>query len=125
MNYRVILMGSGLLLMFAVYGFVMMIGAMVGRNDAVTGNAIMAMIFTVLTLTAFRVGMAKRKKAHQLYANVIEAELDEHGAVDAQRFAAACGVTLDDARDILDRRLYSKGWDCVELDGYNAVYTPQ
>jgi len=125
MNYRVILMGSGLLLMFAVYGAVMMIGAMVGRNDAVTGNAIMAMIFTVLTLTAFRVGMAKRKKAQQLYANVIEAELDEHGAVDAQRFATACGVSLDDARDILDRRLYSKGWDCVELDGYNALYTPQ
>jgi len=125
MNYRIILMGSGLLMMFAVYGFVMMIGAMVGNNDAVTGNAIMAMIFTVLTLTAFRVGMAKRKKAQKLFDDVITAEMDQHGAVDAQRFATACGVSLDDARDILDRRLYSKGWDCIELEGYNALYTPQ
>lgn len=125
MSYRVILMASGLLMMFAVYGFVMMIGAMVGRNDAVTGNAILALVFTVLTLTALRVGLSKRKQAQRLYANVIDAEMDEHGAVDAQRFATACGVTLDDARDILDRRLYSKGWNCVELDGYNAIYTPQ
>ena len=125
MNYRILLMGSGLLMMFAVYGLVMTIGALVGSNDAVTGNAIMAMTFTVLTLIVFRVGMAKRKKAQQLFDNVIAAEVDVYGAVDAQRFAAACGVSVDDARDILDRRLYSKGWNCVELEGYNAVYTPR
>lgn len=125
MNYRIILMGSGLLMMFAVYGFVMMIGAMVGNNDAVYGNGILAAAFTVLTLAAFRVGMSKRKKAQKLFDNVITAEMDEHGSVEAQRFATACGVSLDDARDILDRRLYSKGWDCIELEGYNAIYTPQ
>ena len=125
MNYRIILMGSGLLMMFAVYAFVMMIGALVGNNDSATGNGIMALTFTLLTLTAFRVGMSRRKQAQKLFDDVITAEMDEHGAVDAQRFATACGVSLDDARDILDRRLYSKGWDCIELEGYNAIYTPQ
>ena len=125
MNYRIILMGSGLLMMFAVYGFVMMIGAIVGGNDAVLGNGILAGIFTVLTLIMLRVGLMQRKKAGRLFENIIAAELDEYGSVDAQRFATACGVSLDDARDVLDRMLYSKGWDCLELDGYNAMYTPQ
>jgi hypothetical protein len=125
MNYRIILMGSGLLMMFAVYGFVMMIGAIVGGNDAVMGNGILAGTFTILTLIMLRIGLYQRKKAGRLFENIIAAELDEHGSVDAQRFATACGVTLDDARDVLDRMLYRKGWDCLELDGYNAMYTPQ
>lgn len=124
MNYRIFLMASGLLMMFAVYGFVMMIGAMVGNNDAVSGNTIISLIFTVLTLVMFRLGMSQRKKAHALFQSVIDREIADHGYIDALRFSQGAGVSLDDARDILNRRATSNRWMITELDGYNAEYRP-
>lgn len=109
-------------MMFAVYGFVMMIGAMVGNNDAVTGNTIISMIFTVLTIVVFRLGMSQRKKAHALFQSVIDRELAEHGYIDAVRFAQGAGITLDDARDVLNRRAAANRWLITEREGYNAEY---
>jgi len=111
-------------MMFAVYGFVMMIGAMVGNNDAVSGNTIISLIFTVLTLVMFRLGMSQRKKAHALFQSVIDREWADHGYIDALRFSQGAGVSLDDARDILNRRASSNRWTITELDGYNAEYRP-
>lgn len=122
MNYRVILMGSGLLMMFAVYGLVMMIGAMVGEDDAATGNAIMALIFTTFSVTALRVGLSQRRKAHVRIDSVINDEFDTHGYVDALRFSKGAGVSLDDARDILDKKYVQHGWKRTELASYNAEY---
>ena len=122
MNYRIILMGAGLLMMFAVYGAVMMIGAIVGENDAVYGNGAMALAFTILSGAALAVGMNKRGKAQMLVNQVIDAEMSSHGYVDALRFSQGAGVSLDDARDILNRKATEQGWSCVELDGYNAEY---
>ena len=115
-------MCAGLLMMFAVYGMVMMIGAIVGENDAVFGNALMTLVFTALTVAAFSIGMAQRKRAHQLFSTVIENELSTHGYVDAIRFSKGAGVTLDDARDILDRMARHRGWHRTELTEYNAEY---
>jgi hypothetical protein len=125
MNYRVILMGSGLLLMFSVYGFIMTIGAMVDDSDAVTGNFLMGAIFGVFTLTALQIGMRLRKKAHKIFAEVIARELDEQGFVEAVRFSEGVGVSLDDAREILNHRMSENNWSCTELKGYNAEYRPR
>ena len=76
MNHRIILMVSGLLMMFSVYGFIMMIGAYVGEDDAYIGNGIMALIFTALTLIALQVGLSKRKKARVLINDTISKELE-------------------------------------------------
>ena len=112
-------------MMFAVYSFVMVIGAYMGSNDAITGNTLMALSFTALTLAVFRTGMHYRKKAHAVFQDVINKELAEHGCVDAHRFSEKSGVSLDDARDILHRHGAIHGWTVTELEGYNAIYRPR
>jgi hypothetical protein len=123
MNYRIILMASGLLGMFAVYGGIMWIGAVVGESeDAITGNAIMTGIFTTLMITAIRVGLSQRAKARKRFEAVVEQEFTDHGYVDAIRFSQGAGISLDDARDWLDKRYIPNGWTRVEKSGYNAEY---
>lgn len=123
MNYRIILMASGLLGMFAVYGGIMWIGAVVGESeDAITGNAIMTGIFTTLTITAIRVGLSQRAKARKRFEALVEQEFSDHGYVDAIRFSQGAGISLDDARDWLDKRYTANGWTRVEKSGYNAEY---
>ena len=112
-------------MMFSVYGFIMMIGAMVGDNEAVKGNFIMGFIFLIFTLAAFQIGMKQRKQAHMVYDNVISAQLDEQGYVEARSFSQGAGVSLDDAREILNHRMSEKDWTCTELEGYNAEYRPR
>lgn len=123
MNYRIILMASGLLGMFAVYGGIMWIGAVVGESeDAITGNAIMTGIFTTLMITAIRVGLSQRAKARKRFEAVVEQEFADHGFVDAIRFSQGAGISLDDARDWLDKRYIANGWTRIEKSGYNAEY---
>ena len=122
MNHRIILMGTALLMMFAVYGYIMMIGAIVGDNDAVFGNALMGSVFLVLAIVTFNIGMAQRRRAHERIEDVVDKEMREHGYIDAERFAEGAGVSLDDARDILDRLGRKNNWKRTELTGYNAEY---
>lgn len=123
MNYRIILMASGLLGMFAVYGGIMWIGAVVGESeDAITGNAIMTGIFTTLMITAIRVGLSQRAKARKRFEVLVEQEFTDHGYVDAIRFSQGAGISLDDARDWLDKRYIPNGWTRIEKSGYNAEY---
>jgi type IV secretory pathway TrbD component len=52
MMHRLILMLSGLLMMFAIFGLVMWIGAEVGENDdAASGNMILFLIMTTADRT--------------------------------------------------------------------------
>jgi NhaP-type Na+/H+ or K+/H+ antiporter len=123
MNYRIILISSGLLGMFAVYGAIMLMGAVVGESeDTITGNLIMTVIFTFLTLTALYVGLSQRKRAHKLFSGVIDKEFSEHGYLDAVRFSQGAGISLDDARDFLDSRYLAERWSRIELPAYNAEY---
>lgn len=124
MNYRIILLGSGLLMMFSVYGYVMMVGAIVGESDAVVGNFTMGTIFLVLTIVALQVGLRGRRTAHRRFEEVIASELTEFGLINAERFATALNVSLDDARDILAKKAQERNWSCTELGGYNAEYRP-
>ena len=103
----------------------MMIGAMQGSNDAVAGNFMMGAIFMVFTLVALQIGMKQRKRAHAVYEQVIAAQLDEQGFVEAESFSQGAGVSLDDAREILNHRMSENDWACTELEGYNAEYHPR
>jgi divalent metal cation (Fe/Co/Zn/Cd) transporter len=122
MNYRIILMMSGLLMMFSVYGYIMMIGAIVGENDAVFGNAVMGTVFAVLTFSVFQFAMRKRKQAHRLFAETIESMMKTDGCVEASNFASVIGVSIDDARDILDKQMIMQHWRREEKSEYNALY---
>lgn len=111
--------------MFSVYGYVMMIGAIVGESDAFFGNLMMGSIFAVLTLVMLQVGLHGRKKAHKKFDVIISSELQDHGHIDAERFAQTANISLDDARDILAKVAETRNWACTELGGYNAQYVPR
>lgn len=112
-------------MMFSVYGYVMMIGAIVGESEAVFGNFMMGAICTVLMLILLQVGLRGQKKAHQRFNSIISTELESYGHVDAERFATTANISLDDARDILAKIAEKRNWACAELGGYNAHYTPR
>lgn len=111
--------------MFAVYGYVMMIGAIVGESEAFFGNFMMGAIFTVLTLIMLQIGLRGQKSAHKRFDVIIGDELQEHGHIDAERFATTANISLDDARDFLAKLAEKRDWACTELGGYNAQYTPR
>lgn len=113
---------SGLLMMFAIYGLVMTIGARVDESTAWIGNLVMGGTCAVLMLVVFTAGMTMRKKAQARIEHEIEREFNEQGFVEATSFAELAGVSLDDARDQLDKRMRERGWQRTELEKYNAIY---
>ena len=116
---------SGLLMMFAIVGYVLWIGADVGENeDAARGNMIMSLIMTVATLTALRVGLSMRKKMNERIEAAITGQFGTRGFVEATTLAAEVKISLDDARDVLDKRCTTRGWKRTELEEYNARYFP-
>jgi hypothetical protein len=111
--------------MFAVIGFVMWIGADIGDNEeAARGNMILAMIMTVAALTALRVGMSMRAKMNARIETAISGQLSTRGYVEASTLAAELKLSMDDARDVLDKRRVDRGWSRTELEQYNARYFP-
>lgn len=108
--------------MFAVYGLIMTVGAFSDENDIWISNFIIGGSFTILTITVFTIGMIMRKKAHVRLEAEIERLFTETGHIEAAAFAKGAGVSMDDARDQLDRRMRERGWHRTELERYNAIY---
>lgn len=124
MTHRILLMVSGLFMMFAIYGYIMMIGSLVDESDAWFGNMVLGSICATIMLSVFLTGMIMRKSARQRIEAEIDKQFRENGFLEATTFATNAGVSLDDARDQLDRRMVERGWSRVELEQYNAVYRP-
>ncbi len=122
MTYRILLIVSGLTMMFAVYGLVMTIGALVDESDAWIGNLTLGGTFTVISASCVTIGMMMRKKVQKRLDQEIDREFLDLGYVEASLFAKEAGVSLDDARDQLDRRMRDLGWKRTELESYNARY---
>jgi hypothetical protein len=126
MMHRLILMLSGLLMMFAIFGLVMWIGAEVGENDdAASGNMILFLIMTTLTLAALQTGLWMRSRMNSRMDAVITSLVDKVGHVDATTFASEMKISMDDARDVLDKRARKRNWERAELEHYNARYFPR
>ncbi|MBL0321757.1 MAG: hypothetical protein IPP80_05160 [Ignavibacteria bacterium] len=125
MMHRLILMLSGLLMMFAIFGLVMWIGAEVGENDeAATGNMILCLIMTTLTLAALKTGLWMRSRMNKRMEEVITSLVAREGHIDAKSFATEMKISMDDARDVLDKRARKRNWKRAELEQYNARYFP-
>lgn len=122
MNYRILLMVSGFFMMFTIFGYVMTVGALVDESDVWIGNFILGSICFILTLGAFVTGLRLRKQVHKQVNMLIEQLFAEHGHVEAVVFAKGAQVSLDDARDMLDRRMHIHGWKRTEMLQYNALY---
>lgn len=123
MTYRILLTMSGILMMFAVFSIVMLIGA---YNDplkaSVNGIWIMTGICTALTVTVVVIGMRQRSVMHAKFEVEVRAQIDRAGVIDARTFAEAVGITLDSAREVLDTMARHRGWQRTEHAEYNAEY---
>jgi len=125
MVHRLILMFSALLMMFAIFGAVLWIGAVSGANDqAAFGNMILFFVMLVLTLIALGTGLSMRSRSNAKIDALIDTTLKSIGLVDAASFATQMNISLDDARDVLDKRIQRRRWQRTELEHYNAQYRP-
>jgi len=123
MTYRILLIMSGILMMFAVFSIVMLVGA---YNDplkaTVDGIWILSGICTVLTVTVFIIGLRQRSVMLARFEAEVQTQVSTNGQIDARTFADAVGITLDSAREVLDTMARHRGWHRTEEAGYNAVY---
>ena len=114
---------SGLLMMFAIFGLLMWIGAVSGDNDeAAFGNMILCLTMTTLMLSALALGLRMRSKMQAKMNLVIKNLTSTFGHVDATMFAKEIHISLDDARDVLDKRAHRFKWRRTELEHYDARY---
>lgn len=123
MSHRLVLMLSAIFMMFAVFGFVFAMGAFIGDNDDIgIGNLWLG--FTMITTSAIVlvIGMRLKKQADARIETVITGLLAEYSYIEATRFAERLGITVDDARDVLDKRARTHNWRRLELEQYNAKY---
>jgi type VI protein secretion system component VasK len=123
MTYRILLTMSGILMMFAVFSIVMLIGA---YNDplkaSIGGIWIMTGVCTTLTVTVVIIGMRQRSVMHAKFEDEVRTQLTQKGHIDAHLFAEAVGITLDSAREVLDTMARHRGWQRTEFAEYNAEY---
>ncbi|MBI2794607.1 MAG: phage holin family protein [Ignavibacteria bacterium] len=122
MNYRIFLMLAGLMMMFAVFSSLIMVGALVGNSDAWKGNFGLASVFTSVGIVLCYVGIKKRRRAYMMFEEEIAHQLSDSGFIEALKFSNAAQVSLDEARDILDKFMKKRFWQRKELSGYNAEY---
>ena len=123
MIHRLILMLSALLLMFAVFGFVFSYGAYRGDNDDVgMGNLVMGQIMIAAAVGTLLAGLRMQRQFELRIDGAISSLSTPTGSFDAASFATALNISVDDARDILGKRARIRGWQCQELEGYNARY---
>lgn len=114
---------SALLMMFAIFGLLMWIGAVSGDNDdAAFGNMVLCLTMTTLMLSALAIGLRMRSRMQTKMELVIKNLTSTFGHIDATLFAKEINITLDDARDVLDKRAQKFKWRRTELEHYDARY---
>lgn len=124
MLHRLVLAATGLMMMFTVFGGVMFIGSF-GEIHAETaiGNGILTTILLVVTVTMLIVGMRMRSAFNTRLHTTIQEMFSTSAAIEASDFATRTHISLDSAREFLDKQAALHGWDRVESAGYNARYT--
>lgn len=114
---------SAVFMMFAVFGFVFAYGAWMGDNDDIAvGNLWLGI--TMITTSAIILfwGLHLKKLADARIDAAILDLLAKHECIEATEFALSLGITVDDARDVLDKRARANNWRRLELEQYNAKY---
>lgn len=124
MMHRLVLMLSAILMMFAIFGLVMWIGALEGDNEkAAFGNMVLCFVMTFLMSITLGIGLRMRKTMNERVEALLTELFASMGHVDAATFADRMGVSLDDARDMLDSRARERQWLRTEYAHYDARYS--
>lgn len=123
MTHRLVLMLSAILMMFAIFGLVMWIGAVEGENEnAAFGNMVLCFVMSALMIITLIIGMRMRTAMNLRIENLLTEMFQRDGSVQAASFAERMGISLDDARDVLDKRSRDRGWLRTEYAQYDARY---
>ena len=123
MSHRLVLMLSAVFMMFAVFGFVFAYGAFIGDNDDIAwGNLGLGVTMITTSAVILLWGLSLKKKADVRVNATIADLLAKHACIEATEFAKDLGITVDDARDMLDTRAREHNWRRLELENYNAKY---
>lgn len=124
MLHRLVLAATGLMMMFTIFGGIMFIGSF-GEIHAETaiGNGILTVILLVVTVTMLIVGMRMRSAFNSRLQATLQEMFAVDAAIEASDFATRMHISLDSAREFLDKQAALQGWDRVESAGYNARYT--
>jgi hypothetical protein len=123
MSHRLVLMLSAVFMMFAVFGFVFAYGAWKGDNDDIAvGNLWLGITMISTSAIILIWGLRLKKQADARIDAAIADLLAKHACIEATEFAQSLGITLDDARDVLDKRARASNWRRLELEQYNAKY---
>ncbi len=123
MTHRLVLMLSAILMMFAIFGLVMWIGAIEGENEkAAYGNMMLCFVMSALMIITLIVGIRMRASMNLRIENLLTEMFQREGSVQATSFAERMGISLDDARDVLDKRSRDRGWLRTEYAQYDARY---
>ena len=123
MTHRLVLMLSAILMMFAIFGLVMWIGAIEGENEkAAYGNMMLCFLMSALMIITLIVGIRMRASMNLRIENLLTEMFQRDGSVQATSFAERMGISLDDARDVLDKRSRDRGWLRTEYAQYDARY---
>lgn len=124
MTHRLVLMLSAIFLMFAVFGFIFALGADIGDNDEIAaGNLALGLLMISASLITLLVGMRMQRRFDARVDATINLLGQATGSFEAADFAHALTISVDDARDVLEKKSQRAGWTCEELDQYNARYT--
>ena len=114
---------SAVFMMFAVFGFVFAYGAFIGDNDDIAwGNLGLGVTMITTSAVILLWGLSLKKKADVRVNATIADLLAKHACIEATEFAKDLGITVDDARDMLDTRAREQNWRRLELENYNAKY---
>ena len=123
MMHRLVLMLSAILMMFAIFGLVMWIGALEGDNEkAAFGNMMLCFVMSFFMIVTLVIGMRMRTAMNTRAEAVLAEMFAQDGHVQAATFAERLGVSLDDARDMLDKRARDRQWLRTEYAHYDARY---
>ncbi len=123
MSHRLVLMLSAIFMMFAVFGFVFAYGAFVGDNDDIAwGNLWLGVTMITTSAIVLLVGLRLKKHEDARMDGVIADLLSKESCIEASRFAECLNISVDDARDVLDKRARANNWRRLELEHYNAKY---
>jgi len=123
MLHRLVLAATGLMMMFTIFGGIMFIGSFGEIHaDTAVGNGILTAILLTVTVSMLIIGLRMRSAFNSRLLVTIDEMFTAGTAIEASEFALRANVSLDSAREFLDRQATLHGWDRVESSGYNARY---
>jgi hypothetical protein len=122
MTHRILFVTSGFFFMFTVFGAIMAVGSLPGDGEGTAGHLWFAAVMATVCCTLLASGMVQRSRFRLRLTNAMIAATTPENTIDAGTVASLLEISLDDARDVLQKHAARHRWSVEELGGYDARY---